>query len=87
MLPLQPRVERRSLSFLSNPTNYQSKNAYKKGLPTCPLKLRLVRVKLDGEIEVLITNLMDEQAIPASEFKELYHLRWGAEENYKRLKQ
>jgi hypothetical protein len=35
---------------------------------------------------VLITNLMDEQAFPACEFKELYHLRWGAEENYKRLK-
>ena len=31
--------------------------------------------------------LMDEKALPASEFKELYHLRWGAEENYKRLKQ
>ena len=41
----------------------------------------------DGEVEVLITNLMDEQALPACEFKELYHLRWGAEENYKRLKQ
>ena len=30
---------------------------------------------------------MDERAFPACEFKELYHLRWGAEENYKRLKQ
>ena len=30
---------------------------------------------------------MDEQAFPACEFKELYHLRWGAEENYNRLKQ
>ncbi len=56
-------------------------------LPTCPLKLRLIRVELDGEVEVLITNLMDEPAMPASEFKELYYLRWGAEENYKRLKQ
>jgi hypothetical protein len=59
-----------------------------KGLPTQPLRLRLIRVELeDGEVEVLITNLMDEQAFPACEFKELYHLRWGAEENYKRLKQ
>ena len=59
-----------------------------KGLPTQPLKLRLIRVELDdGEIEVLITNLMDEQAFPVDEFKALYHLRWGAEENYKRLKQ
>ena len=54
-----------------------------KGLPTRPLRLRLIRVELDGEVEVLITNLMDEQALPASDFKELCHLKWGAEENYK----
>ncbi len=58
-----------------------------KGLPIHPLKLRLIRVELNGDVEVLITNLMDEQAFPASVFKELYHLRWGVEENYKRLKQ
>ncbi len=69
------------------PNKRSIEQCIEKGLPTCALKLRLVRVELDGEIEVLITNLMDEQALPASEFKELYHLRWGAEENYKRLKQ
>ena len=59
-----------------------------KGLPTTALTLRLVRVKLkNGEVEVLITNLIDEQIFPAREFKALYHLRWGIEENYKRLKQ
>ncbi len=59
-----------------------------KGLPTTALTLRLVRVELkNGEIEVLITNLMDERIFPANEFKALYHLRWGIEENYKRLKQ
>jgi len=69
------------------PNKRSVEQCIEKGLPTCPLRLRLVRVELDGEIEVLITNLMDEQSLPASEFKELYHLRWGAEENYKRLKQ
>ena len=69
------------------PNKRSIEQCLEKGLPTCPLRLRLVRVELDGEIEVLITNLMDEEALPASEFKELYHLRWGAEENYKRLKQ
>jgi len=69
------------------PNKPSAKQCIEKGLPTCPIKLRLIRVELDGEVEVLITNLMDEQAMPASEFKELYHLRWGAEENYKRLKQ
>ena len=70
------------------PNKRSIEQCLEKGLPTHPLKLRLIRVELDdGEVEVLITNLMDEQALPASEFKELYHLRWGAEENYKRLKQ
>jgi len=69
------------------PNKRSVEQCIEKGLPTCPLRLRLIRVELGGEVEVLITNLMDEQAIPACEFKELYHLRWGAEENYKRLKQ
>ncbi len=57
-------------------------------MPTQFLRHRLVRVELaDGEVEVLVTNLMDEEAFPASEFKALYPLRWGAEENYKRIKQ
>jgi len=59
-----------------------------RGLSVAPLRLRLVRVELEtGEVEVLITNLMDTEAFPAHAFKQLYHLRWGAEENHKRLKQ
>ncbi len=58
-----------------------------KGLSAQPLTIRLVRVDLGNEVEVLITNLLDTQAYPAEEFKALYHLRWGIEENYKRLKQ
>jgi hypothetical protein len=57
------------------------------GLSAQPIKLRLVRVDLPGEVEVLITNLMDDQRYGADQFKKLYHLRWGIEENYKRLKQ
>ena len=58
-----------------------------KGLSSAPIKLRLVRVDLPNEVEVLITNLMDTEAYEAGIFKSLYHLRWGIEENYKRLKQ
>ncbi len=36
---------------------------------------------------MLITNLIDSKKYDASVFKSLYHLRWGIEENYKRLKQ
>ncbi|NOR69535.1 MAG: hypothetical protein GQ532_07545 [Methylomarinum sp.] len=49
-----------------------------KGLPTTALTLRLIRVELNNnEVEVLITNLIDEQIFPAKGFKALYHQRWG----------
>jgi len=69
------------------PNKYAINTCKQKGLPTTPIKLRLARVDLDNEVEVLITNLMDSDKYPASLFKSLYHLRWGVEENYKRLKQ
>lgn len=57
------------------------------GVSDAPLLVRLVRVVLDnGDIEVLITSLLDETRYPADCFKALYHLRWGIEEVYKRLK-
>ena len=70
------------------PNKRSIETCQEKGLPITALTLRLVRVELDeGEVEVLITNLIDEHIFPAREFKALYHLRWGIEENYKRLKQ
>lgn len=52
-----------------------------------PLQARFVRVVLDnGDIEVLITSLLDETRFPVKYFKALYHLRWGIEAIYKRLK-
>jgi len=56
-------------------------------LPTTPLMVRLIRVELDtGEIEVLMTSLVDRQQYPVFIFKDLYHLRWPVEEDYKALK-
>ena len=70
------------------PNKRSRETCQSKDLPTTALTLRLVRVELDNnEVEVLITNLIDEQIFPARKFKVLYHLRWGIEENYKRLKQ
>ena len=45
------------------------------------LKIRLVRVELAQSIEVLITNLWEEDGHPAEEFKDLYFMRWGVETN------
>jgi len=70
-----------------HPSKRSEKICEQKGLSSKPIKLRLIRVELPGEVEVLMTNLMDEEAYPSTLFKKLYHLRWGIEENYKRLKQ
>lgn len=57
-------------------------------LPDDALPVRLIRVELNsGEIEVLITSLLDTKAYPTAWFSKLYALRWGVEENYKREKQ
>jgi len=51
------------------------------------LKLRAIKVPLDsGEIEILITSLVDTETYKSEIFKELYFKRWGVEEEYKALK-
>jgi hypothetical protein len=56
-------------------------------LPSAPINVRAIRVELDnGEIEILLTSLRDKALYPCEIFKELYHLRWTTEENYKTAK-
>lgn len=51
------------------------------------IKCRLVCVELEnGEKEVLCTSLTDMEKYPHEDFCELYHHRWGIEENYKLFK-
>lgn len=45
------------------------------------IEVRLVRVELEKSIEVLITNLWQEDGHCTEEFKELYNMRWGVETN------
>ncbi len=40
-----------------------------------PITLRLIRVDLPNEVEVLVTNLVDSKCYSARLFKGLYHLR------------
>lgn len=59
----------------------------KEGLSTEAITIRLVRVELPtGDIEVLMTSLLDEDVYPHSLFSDLYHQRWGIEEDYKVMK-
>jgi len=51
------------------------------------IKVRFVRVTLDtGEIEVLVTSLLDTITYPTPIFKDLYWKRWGIETFYGTLK-
>jgi hypothetical protein len=57
-----------------------------RGLPE-QIQVRLVRLRLaNGDIEILVTDLVDEALYPTAEFGGLYHLRWGIETFYGRLK-
>lgn len=47
------------------------------------LKLRFIRVALEnGEIEILITSLLDEETHSTESFKDIYNKRWGIETFY-----
>ena len=51
-----------------------------------PMKLRMVRFLLDtGEYECIVTNLKREE-FPPWRIRELYHLRWGIETSFRKLK-
>jgi len=51
-----------------------------------PLKLRLIRVENSGQVQLLITSLLDMDTYPIEIFHDLYHLRWPVEEDYKTMK-
>lgn len=54
---------------------------------TTAIKVRLVRVELaQGQVEILITSLLDSSKYPTSQFKKLYFKRWGVETFYDELK-
>jgi len=63
------------------------KHCRKNGLPTQPISVRLVKVKLEnGDTEVLMTSLFDKKKYPRKVFENLYHQRWFIEEDYKLMK-
>lgn len=69
---------------------YPGKNAKlsdKEYTKTSPIKVRLVRIDLGkGNVEILMTSLLDSNLYPTSQFKELYFKRWGVETFYDELK-
>ena len=64
----------------------QAKRMRKLCLPVT-INIRLVKVLLStGEVEVLATSLMDDKQFPTEIFAKLYHLRWGVETFFSKIK-
>ena len=51
------------------------------------LRCTLTRIELEGgEIEILLTSLVDEEMFSVADTKEIYGLRWSIEDSYKTFK-
>ena len=48
-----------------------------------PIKLRLIKYKIDDKIYICATTLLDQIKYPLDDFAAVYHGRWGIEELYK----
>ena len=69
----------RSLQVKLRPSHSQAKAITAAGLPE-EITIRLVTLRLaDGELEVLASSLLDEEAYPTESFAQLYQQRWGVE--------
>ena len=76
----------RSVTVRLLPSSEQKAQAQALGLPL-ELIVRFVSLRLStGELEVLATSLLDEQAYPTEEFLEVYDCRWNHETYYGTLK-
>jgi hypothetical protein len=79
--------EEDDIIFEWNPSSKERENTRKQGLTPTAIKVRATKIKLKtGEIEVLITSLLDKQKYSLSDLKWLYQKRWVVEEGFKKLK-
>ena len=79
-------IEGKSVTAVLRPPSGKSVTMRRANLPQ-EIRVRFVTVRLpNGELEVLATNLLDEQKYPTEEFGQLYSYRWGVETYYGLLK-
>lgn len=80
-------LQEQVLHLTLSPHDHRRAASYDVALNAPQVSVRLVRVILpSGQIEVLITSLLDVIAYPAELFGPLYHQRWRIEECFKILK-
>lgn len=80
------RLKKRTLSFESLDTDDEVIDYGPKYPKEDTTRLRVVKIHLDTEDEILITNIFDKDITPDM-FKELYFLRWGIEGKIRELKE
>jgi hypothetical protein len=69
------------------PTTKEKANSRKNKISSDPMLLRVVKVKLkSGETELLATNLTNMEKYSHLDIRQLYRLRWGVEEGFKKFK-
>ncbi len=57
------------------------------GLDILPIQVRVTKIVLPGgEMEILVSSTFLMEIITEAEMKELYAMRWGVEEGFKKLK-
>jgi hypothetical protein len=79
------RANQSKVLWLHAPADQKSQ-CLRLGLPL-KMKVRFVSVRLStGELEVLVTSLLDEALYPTEEFLKVYHWRWEHETFYLMLK-
>lgn len=84
-----PNAEKRFNLIAGDECKQLVREMIKQGYPITdePMPLRLVRVVLtNGDVEVLLTSLLDDQRYPDADFAELYNTRWTIETDFRSLK-
>lgn len=70
-----------------SPSRGERTTCLQKGLDTEPFTLRVTKVVLStGEVEILVSTLLETKTYSKADLAELYSLRWGIEEGFKDLK-
>src|SRR5690606_10652366 len=82
-------MENPSNDFLTDwiPSDRERNTSLRNGVDKEPIRVRVTKIRLKGgAIEVLVSTLYDMDSYNLSDIGELYHLRWGVEEGFKKLK-
>jgi Transposase DDE domain len=70
-----------------SPSEAERATTRNQNLDINPITVRVTKITLiSGEIELLVSSILDLESITTTQISELYQLRWAVEEGYKDLK-